>query len=441
MNFAPIHNHTEYSALDGLSTCKEIAERCEKIGVEYVGISDHGTVSGHLEFKKEREKHTIKPVFACELYHGITTEATRKKGERDQAHFIAGALDDEGLRNLWRLVDKASENFYYVGRVTWETLKAYKEGVFATSACIQGLVSQKLREGDTEAFNNYLDIYKDNFYVEIHTYPADDQEEMNLALVQLAQERGVPVIYATDAHFADPEQYEVHDTYVAMQTGENIFIADEDRKMWHPNALYIQGEEEIRESLSYLPTSVVDEALHNSYELAQRCSAALPKVSRHLPDFVPADSPYIEPEQEQYSAAEVLVWAVEKGIEGRYGKDASDEVWDRAGTELEVFLKAGLEHYFLQAWDFVQFCDEQKIHRGPGRGSAAGSIVSYALGITDIEPLKYGLIFERFYNPGREKGFPDIDNDSRRKTGNESSCTCRIDGGKTKYGPSAPPDV
>ena len=410
MDFVPIHNHSEFSALDGLSTCKEIAERCEKIGVGAVGITDHGTVSGHLEFAKEMAKYDIKPIFGCELYHGVTTSDTRAKGRRDQAHFIAGAMTNEGLRNLWRLVDAASENFYFVGRVNWEMLKKYGEGLFATSACLAGLVQQELRDGHTDSLNRYLEIFKDNFYIELHTYPTEEQEANNIELVGLAQERGIPVIYATDAHFAGPEQYGIHDAYVAMQTGETIMTPIEERKMWHPKSLYIQDEAQIRSSLSYLPDDVVDEALRNSYELAEKCQAELPEVKRHLPAFIPSDSPYIE-EGADKSAAAVMMQAVEVGLVDKYGENASEEVWGRAEAELEVFITAGLEHYFMQAWDFVQFCNEHDIKRGPGRGSAAGSIVAYALGITDVDPLKYDLIFERFYNPGREKGFPDIDND------------------------------
>lgn len=410
MQYAPIHNHSEYSALDGLSTCKEIAERCAELGVASVGISDHATVGGHLEFAKEMQKVDINPIFACELYHGVKTEFG--KNERDQAHFLAGAMSDEGLRNLWRLVDRASQNFRYVGRVNWEMLSACKEGLFATSACISGLVSKGILEGQTDALNRYLEIFRDNFYIELHTYPSEQQEAVNLELAGVAMERGIPIIYATDAHFASPDQYEVHDAYVAMSTGDNIFTPIEERKMWHPKALYIQGEPEIRESLSYLPDAVVEEALANTGDLAAKCQANLPDIERHLPNFIPSKSPWIKEEDAERSAAEILLQEVEKGLEKRYGNGVvPEEVWDRAATEIEVFLNAGLEHYFLQAWDFVQFCNQQGIRRGPGRGSSAGSIIAYALEITDIDPLEYGLIFERFYNPGREKGFPDIDND------------------------------
>jgi len=407
MNFAPIHNHTEYSALDGLASCEEIAQRCIQIGCSCCGISDHGTVSGHLEFARVMQEHEIKPIFACELYHGVKTSFS--VNERDQAHFVAGALDDNGLRNLWRLVDASATNFRFVSRVNWDLLKQNSEGLFATSACIQGLVQQGIKKGDPyDALNRYLDIYKDNFYIELHTYPMEDQYDLNHALVQIAQERGIPMIYATDAHFAFPEQYETHDAYVAMQTGQTLETPLEDRKMWHPKSLFIQDEAQIRESLSYLPESVVDEALRNSGELADRCTAMPPEVRRHLPTFIPGDSPWLKSEK---TASQVFLDLISEGIEKRYGDDVTDEIWGRALQETEVFLDAGLEHYFLQAWDFCKFCDSEGIKRGPGRGSAAGALVSYLLGITDVDPIKYGLIFERFYNPGREKGFPDIDND------------------------------
>lgn len=408
MNVAPIHNHTEYSALDGLSTCKEIMERCQEIGSEAVGISDHGTVAGHLEFAKAAAAHDIKPIFACELYHGVKTSFA--KNERDQAHFLAGAMTDEGLRNLWRLVDAASTNFRYVGRVNWQMLEEFKDGLFATSACIQGLVAQAIRSGgDLDPFERYLDIFGENFYIELHTYPGEDHEALNFALVDLAEERGIPLIYATDAHYAFPDQYDVHDAYVAMQTGDSVLMPIEKRKMWHPESLYIQDADQITRNLSYLPEGVVQDALANSVELASRCNASLPPVARHLPKFIPKECPWVE--DLELSAADLFVEKVEEGLQRRYGPDVPREVWDRAATEMEVFLDAHLEHYFLQAWDFVQFCNEKGIKRGPGRGSAGGAIVAYALEITDVDPLEYGLIFERFYNPGREKGFPDIDND------------------------------
>jgi len=408
IKYAPIHNHTEYSALDGLSKCREVMQRCQDIGVTHVGISDHGTVAGHLEFAKEAAAHDIQPVFGCELYHGVKTEFS--KNERDQAHFIAGALTDEGLRNLWRLVDAASTNFRYVGRVNWEMLEAHSEGLFATSACIQGLVGQAVMdETSLEPLERYLDIFGENFYIELHTYPGDDHEYLNTTLVDLAEERGLPVIYATDAHFASPDQYEVHDAFVAKQTGDSALMPKSQRSMWHPKCLYIQDADEIAANLSYLPEGIVQEALTNSAELAERCNASLPEVRRHLPAFIPKQSPWVE--DPEMTTSELFLQEIEKGIEERYGPNVPDEVWGRAMRELEVFLDAGLDHFFLQAWDVKQFFDAENIKQGPGRGSVGGTIVAYALGISDVDPLEHDLIFERFYNPGREKGYPDIDTD------------------------------
>ncbi len=414
--YVPIHNHSEFSALDGLSTCKEIMERCQCIGCEAVGITDHGTVAGHLEFAKQAAEHGIKPLFGCELYHGIyaTKEERVAAGhkKRDSAHLVAVAATDRGLRNLWSLVTESHKNFYHVGRVHWDMLDQYKEGLILTSGCIQGLVSQDiLNEGTLDPLNRYLEIFGDNFYIEIHTYPGKEHELLNKELVAVAQERGLPLVYATDAHFASPDQYETHDAYIAMQTGETILMESEERKMWHPKSLFIQDEQGIRESLSYLPESAVDEALYNSAEIADRCNASLPEVKRQLPVFIPKESSFVENGKRELTGAELFIELIEEGVVRRYGEDPPDEVWERAFAEANVFLNGNLEHYFLQAWDFIQFCESQGIERGPGRGSAAGAIVSYALGITDVDPLEYDLIFERFYNPGRAKGFPDIDCD------------------------------
>lgn len=409
--YAPLHNHSEYSALDGLSTCREIAERCVELGCPCCGLTDHGTVAGHLEFAKELAKHDIKPIFGAELYHGLKPKGYKNwtRNERDQAHFVVGAYNNNGLRNLWRLVDLSSQNFRYVGRVSWDDLERNADGLFATSACIQGLVSQGLQKGDLSALDRYVEIFGDNFYIELHTYPTADQELINKELVQIAQERGLPVVYANDAHFAYPNQYAAHDAYVAMQTGESIDTPISDRKMWHPMALYMQEEWEIRNALHYLPESVVDEALANTVLVGDKVDVTLPEVRRHLPVFVPNECEFVE--DHTITAGKLFIDLVEQGIVARYGDNPKQEVWDRATKEMDVFLDADLHHYFLQTWDFCEFCDREGILRGPGRGSAAGSLVAYALGITDVEPLNHNLVFERFFNPGRAKGFPDIDND------------------------------
>lgn len=419
--FAPLHNHSEFSALDGLSTVHEIGRRAQAIGCSCCGITDHGTCAGHLEAAKVLPQYGVKPIFGSELYHGLVPgkpPAINRKAVRDQAHLVALAQNDEGLRNLWRLIDFGTQNFHFVGRVTWDILRQYNEGLIVTSACIQGLISQGLC-GDQvdpyEALNNYLDIFGDRFYIELHTYNSPRQREVNIELVRIAQERGLPLVYATDAHYAFKEQYPYHDAYVLMQTGrgksETVETPPEERSMWHPQCLYMMDVTEIRQALDYLPVPIIDEALANSGLIADQCHASLPDIRRHLPSFVPKSSPWVAKQDQAKNAKLLFIDLVEAGIYRRYGNNPNPQVLARAEREMEVFLGVGLEHYFLQAWDFCQFCDAENIRRGPGRGSAAGSLVSYCLGITDVDPLRYNLIFERFYNPGREKGFPDIDND------------------------------
>jgi DNA polymerase-3 subunit alpha len=424
----PLHVHSHYSQLDGVSTPLEIAQRCQEIGVGGAGITDHGVVAGHMEFDRVMRLNGLKPIFGMEAYHGLTpgkpeasakTPGGKKTATRDQNHFIVLAGSDEGLRNVWRLSDKAAENSHFVPRMTWETMKTYSEGVYATSSCIQGVLAASIRNkvdyDPYDALNQYLDIYGERFFIEIHCYPGEEHEELNWNLVNIASERGIGLVYATDSHFAFPSQYALHDLYVCMQTGDVIWTDPEDRKMWHPMALYIKDEKEIRESLAYLPESAVDEALANSALIADACNATLPGIRPHLPVFIPSTCPYTTEEQKEMTSEELFLDLIAKGIVYRYGEDCTPEIWDRAAYEAGVFIEAGLEHYFLYNWDIAMMCDDKGIMRGPGRGSAPGAITAYALGITDICPIHYGLFFERFWNAGRAKGFPDIDSDFARK--------------------------
>src|ERR1039458_25532 len=420
----PLHNHSDRSALDGLATPDEIAERCLEIGAESCGLTDHGVVSGHLDFDKAMRAKGLKPIFGCELYHG--TAHTFKGQVRDQAHVIALAKTDQGLRNLWALSNTTAseDHFRYVGRVFWEDLEKYKEGLIVTSACALGLVAKAIVKDDLDPINRFLDIFGDNFYIEIHTYPWDQEFKdkdgatginmrvINEALVEVARERGIPMVYANDAHYAFPSQAKLHDMYLARQTGQSIFTPVEDRKMWHPpGALAIMDKDAVRLALDYLPDNVVDEAIDNSDVIAEMVDARLPNVERHLPMFVPGDCPWVSDEDRDKTPEILFIDLVEDGIVERYGEEASNEVWQRTAYEVETLIEDGIHHYFLMGWDECQAADDMEILRGPGRGSSAGSIVAYALGITDVDPLHYDLIFERFWNKGRTEGFPDIDTD------------------------------
>lgn len=431
-----LHVHSEFSSLDGWSTVDEIGDRMVDIGCPFCGLTDHGVVAGHIDFDKAMRKRDINPVFGAELYHGIDFEGLKKQ-DRDQAHLIALAMTDEGLKNLWRLVNATADrdHFHHVGRVTNEDIVKYKEGIMFTSACPLGLVPKGLLRGDTTYLNWYLDNLGDNFRMEITTYPGDaewrdrDSEDeeavitprlINELVIEAADERGVPITYGDDGHYARPDQYPEHDMYLAAQTRQSIYTPVEERKMWHPpNAVCIKDEGMVREALHYLSEERVDEVLANTREVGERADAHLPAVDRpHLPVFIPQDCPWVE-EDEERNATDLFIDLVGEGIDRIYGgTEREDEAWAKATHEMEVLIEDGLEHYFLMAWDVVQFCKLERINIGPGRGSSAGAIVAYALGITDVDPLHYDLYFERFWNKGRTEGFPDIDTDfakSRRE--------------------------
>jgi DNA polymerase III subunit alpha len=398
-----------------------------EIKCPFCGLTDHGVVAGHIEFDKAMRSRGLNPVFGAELYHGVKFD-NLAKNERDQAHLIALAMTDEGLKNLWRLTNATSDrdHFHHVGRVTNEDIVKYKEGIKFTSACPLGLVPTGLRKGDTTMLNWYLDNLGDNFCMEITTYPSDaqwsdkDSEEgefytprsVNELIVDAAQERGVAITYGDDGHYARLDQYEEHDMYIAAQTRQSMYTPLEERSMWHPpGALCIKDEKTVREALHYLPETVVDEAIANTYAIGEAADAHLPVVDRpHMPVFVPADCPWLDDPDED--VAEIFTRLVIEGIERIYGgTDRELEAVDKAIHEMKTLMEDDLEHYFLLAWDVIQFCKMEEINVGPGRGSSAGSIVAYALGITDADPLHYDLYFERFWNKGRTEGFPDIDTD------------------------------
>lgn len=422
-----LHVHSEYSALDGWSTVDEIGDRMLEIGCPFCGLTDHGVVAGHIEFDKAMRSRGLNPVFGAELYHGINFD-NLKKNERDQAHLIALAMTDEGLRNLWRLTNVTADrdHFHHVGRISNEDIVKYKEGIIFTSACPLGLVPQGLLKGDYSALNWYLENLGDNFRMEITTYPGDvewkdidyDGDEVvtprliNELVVDAAEERGVPITYGDDGHYAFPEQAALHDMYIAAQMRQSMYTLVEERKMWHPpGALCIKDEKTVRENLQYLPKSVVDSAIANTNEIGESANAHLPNVDKpHMPVFIPGDCPWLDDPDEDVPA--LFTRLVSEGIERIYaGSDREQEAVEKAIHEMETLMEDGLEHYFLLAWDVIQFCKMEGINVGPGRGSSAGAIVAYALGITDVDPLHYDLYFERFWNKGRTDGFPDIDTD------------------------------
>jgi len=402
----PIHNHSEFSALDGFSTVSEIANRVQEIGAPGAFITDHGVIAGWRPFQKEMRSKGLIPGFGIEAYQAAVHRSARpedKKKSRDQHHLVLLAQNSKGVENLMRINDEANRTgFYFVPRTDWEILEKYSEGVIATSACLSGLVSKGINNDDNSDLYRYLDIFGDNFYIELHTYDDPYQREINKELARISREHGVPMVYANDAHYACSSDYTHHEVMLCMQTGAKI---TDEKRMSHPPCLYIMDENDVRESLSYLSSSDVDLAISESYEILEKCKDAyLPEPRMHLPVYVPREATLDK------SNDHTIIRLVEEGLNERFN-EITPEVEDRAAYELETVIDAGLADYFLITADFCKWADDSGIERGPGRGSVGGSLIAYALGITDVDPLKYNLYFERFYNAGRDEGLPDIDID------------------------------
>jgi DNA polymerase-3 subunit alpha len=401
-----LHNHSEYSALDGLSKCDEIASRVEALGLGGAFLTDHGTVAGWRAFKKAMEAKGLFYGFGVEAYQtkfanrGQKPEKGDPEGKRDQWHLVLVAKNETGVKNIYRLCDEASRTgYHYVPRVDYGLLEKHREGIIATSACMGGLVARGIRNDDLYDLWRYRKIFGDDFFIELHTYDSEEQKKINNELASISVLYGIPLVYANDAHYDKPENYPYHEIQIAIQYRES-----EDFEPHHPPCLYIMGEDDVRKRLSYLPGSVVDESIRNSDLIADLCkNVQLPTHASHLPVFRPKKAT-------KTNNTALFIDSIENGLMERYG-DITSDVEERAVTEMETIINAGLVDYFLIEKDACDFLDEAEIERGPGRGSAGGSIMSYAMKITDVDPLKYGLFFERFYNAGREKGLPDIDTD------------------------------
>lgn len=412
----PLHNHTHYSALDGLATPEQIADRCAALGYMACGCTDHDVVAGHVDFYKTLTDKGIKPVLGIETYQvgygqsrktNLGHRKDKETGEKsDNFHLILLAINNTGLTNLWAMNTEAHRTgHYYNARVDWELLEKYNEGIVATSACGLGLIQQAVRNnsyaGDPDLIlQRFRSIFGDRFYLELSTYPEDWQYEANLATVQLAQTYSIPVVYATDAHYASPEQYELHELTLKMRPG----MTPEDG-VNHKPSLYIMDEQEIRQHLDYLPKSIVDDAINNSDLIASQSNVTLPTFRKRTPVFIP--------DKKYKNSKDMFFQLATEGYERKVvQRGYSDEEYlPRFEDEIRTIFQADLVDYFLVVRDYINYARSSGIHVGPGRGSVGGSLVAYLLDITDIDPIRFGLIFERFYNVGREESLPDIDTD------------------------------
>lgn len=411
----PIHNHSHYSfptGRDGLSKPEHIASRVKELGFEACAITDHDVVAGHVDFYKTMMDADIKPILGIEAYQATTHRSMNAGAQRDKEsgarldnyHLVMLAQSNQGLRNLWALNSESHRSgFWYHGRVDWELLAQYNEGIIATSACGISMLSWAIQHGNPdEVLQKYLKIFGDRFYIELHTYSEPWQKDLNIELVNLGRRYGVPFVYANDAHYSYPEQHDLHEAVISLALNAKF---NDPCRISHTPDLYIMAEDDTSKRLNYLPKGIVSEAIANSDVIASQCNVTLPERRNRIPIFVP---------DKQWGTSKDMIFDL--AVDGymrkirAFGKDDSLYM-PRFEKEMKVIYDAGLVDYFLIVRDYIQNAKKQGIMVGPGRGSAGGSLIAYLLGITALDPIRYGLIFERFYNAGRETGLPDIDTD------------------------------
>ncbi|HHX73332.1 MAG TPA: DNA polymerase III subunit alpha [Firmicutes bacterium] len=400
--FVHLHTHTEYSLLDGAGRVKDTVTRAAELGMPAIAITDHGTMYGVIDFYKAAKIAGIKAIIGCEVYVAYRSRFDRDpRRDQKQHHLVLLARDREGYRNLMELVSRGfSEGFYYKPRVDHELLARYSRGLIALSACIAGEIPQALLEGREEDARRLLSFYREtfgseNFFLELQDHGLEEQKAVNPELIRLARETGTPLVVTNDLHYIRREDAYPHDILLCIQTGKTV---EEENRMRFPTAeFYLKPAEEMALLFPGLP-----EALDNTLEIADRCEVEFEFGKTYLPVYeVPASY------HDDYEYLRELCF---EGAEKIYGTPLPEHVKERLDYELKVIRQMGFCSYFLIVWDFVHYAHNNNILVGPGRGSAAGSIVAYSLGITNIDPLKYNLLFERFLNPERVS-MPDIDID------------------------------
>ena len=401
MSFTHLHVHTEYSLLDGSCKIKELVGRAKALGMKNLAITDHGNMYGVIDFYRAAKEAGINPVIGCEVYvtSGSRFDREVSRGEERYNHMVLLAENNQGYANLMKIVSIGyTEGFYYKPRVDYEVLEQYHEGLIALSACLAGVIPSLLQRGlydqaKEEACKLSAMFGKDHFYLELQDHGIPEQQTVNQGLLRISQETDLSLVATNDVHYILDSDAEAHDILLCIQTKK--LVTDEDRMRYEGGQYYLKSEAEMKKLFPYAP-----EAVENTEKVAQRCHVEITFGEYKLPHF---DVP------KGYTAWEYLNMLCREGLKKRYGEEAELHE-DRMEQELEIIHTMGFVDYFLIVWDFIRFAKEKGISVGPGRGSAAGSIVAYALGITNIDPIRYSLLFERFLNPERVT-MPDIDID------------------------------
>src|SRR6056297_1385450 len=405
MDFVHLHNHSNYSLLDSTNTIKGLLQKAKEKGMSAIALTDHGNIRGVVRFFKQAQKIGIKPILGSELYIApgsrFTKRGNKQQKEEKYYHLVVLAKDNKGYQNLVKLSSRAfTEGFYYKPRADDELLRKYSEGLIGLSACKSGEVPKKILrndyEGALEAAKKLAEIFgREDFFIELQDQGVEGQDELNQELITLANELDLGLVATNDVHYLEPEDRLAHE--VLLNIRANKKITDEDRLRYEGEEYYLKTPEEMWERFSHVP-----EALENTDKIAERCNVNLDFGDDYLlPPFEVPDG--------YDSSSQYLRELVEKGAADRWG-ELTDSIQDRIDHELNIIEEMGYPTYFLIVRDFIQFAKNNGIPVGPGRGSAASSVVAYTLGITNIDPLEHELLFERFLNPGRVS-MPDIDID------------------------------
>ncbi|MFD0620299.1 DNA polymerase III subunit alpha [Paenibacillus sp. GCM10027629] len=407
--FVHLHVHSEYSLLDGAARIDKMVEQAARLGMKSLALTDHGVMYGVVPFYKACVQHGIQPIIGCEAY--LTTGSMKDKGTRQENpiyHLILLAKNEQGYRNLMKLCSLGHlEGFHYKPRIDLTVLRQYSEGIICLSACLGGEIPQHLLHGRHEEAKasalRYKDIFGEDFYLELQDHGISEQKRVNPQLIALSEETGIPLVVTNDVHYIAPEDAAMQDVLICIGTGKTVDA--EDRLRITTDQLYLKSEEEMAKLFPHVP-----EAIANTERIAAKCADLKLEFGRSI-------LPAFQPIPEGQTAGQYLAELCEEGLERRYGslpiwEDSSyrETVWQRLRYELDVIARMGYSDYFLIVWDFIRFAHENGIATGPGRGSSAGSLVAYVLNITDVDPIKYKLLFERFLNPARVT-MPDIDID------------------------------
>ena len=409
MAFTHLHVHTEYSLLDGSNKIKEYVKRVKELGMDSAAITDHGVMYGVIDFYKACKAEGIRPVIGCEVYVAPNSRFDKELtgGDDRYYHLVLLAENNIGYSNLTKIVSRGfTEGYYYKPRVDMELLNEFHEGIIALSACLAGEVQRYIQKGLYDEAKKAALKYRDcfgygNYFLELQDHGLPEQKMVNTALLQMSKELNIPLVATNDVHYTYADDVKPHDILLCIQTGKKL--ADEDRMRYEGGQYYVKSEEEMKGLFPY-----AWEAVENTQRIAERCNVDIEFGVTKLPHFeVP----------EGYDSWTYLNKLCYDGLKERYGEDENAPAGDtgltlkeRLDYELNVIKTMGYVDYFLIVWDFINYAKQNGIMVGPGRGSAAGSIVSYTLKITNIDPIKYNLLFERFLNPERVS-MPDIDID------------------------------